>query len=238
VESKTRPLFVGLRAAKANFIPGLIIQAAMVACVLGYYRCTPFRDLLTNVAELKLRGGYFFSFCVGALGGGVFPEILNVLLFQKGRVNQQNWRNLCFACLFWGVNALAVDKLYRLQAWFFGPQVDFPTVTKKVLVDQFIYNVIFAAPFGVSAYEWRAQRFRLTGMSKIFTPRFYGEKILPSLIATWGVWIPLVSTIYALPPLVQIPLFTLALTFWVIIFTWINRPQQRAQPEPVQAIAG
>lgn len=210
----------------------------MVLCVLAYYRYTPFRDWLTQVADLKRRGGYFFSFGVGALGGGVLPEILNVLVFQKGRVERQNFRNLCFGCLFWGVNALAVDTLYRLQAWIFGPQVDFPTVVKKVLVDQFIYNVIFAAPFGVSAYEWRHQGFRLAGMARIFTPGFYGEKILPSLIATWGVWIPLVSTIYALPPLVQIPLFTLALTFWVIIFTWINRPQQRKEQGEPAVVAG
>jgi len=29
--------------------------------------------------------------------------------------------------------------------------------------------------------------------------------------------------IYSLPSLLQIPIFTLALTFWVILFTWISR---------------
>ena len=210
----------------------------MVISVLAYYRYTPFRDWLTAVAAIKQRTGYFFSFGVGALGGGILPEMIFVLIFQKGRITRQNWRNICFGCCFWGVNALAVDTLYRVQALIFGAQVDFPTVTKKVLVDQFLYNVIFAAPFGVSAYEWRHNGFRLTGMSKVFTPSFYKEKVLPSLIATWGVWIPLVSTIYALPPLVQIPLFTLALTFWVILFTWINRPQQRGNGELQPIVAG
>jgi len=222
------PLLIGLRAARANLAPGLVVQAAMLAVVLAYYFCGPARGWLAHLAEVKSRFGYGFSFVSGALAGGVLPEVLKVVFLQKGRVCRENWQNVAFGFFFWGVSATIVDGLYRAQAAVFGSRADFATVTKKVLVDQFVYNPIWAAPFGVSAFEWKNQRFAMTGMTRIFTAAFYQQKTLPALVATWGVWIPLVSLVYALPSLLQIPLFSLALTFWVLIFTWMNRRQDRA----------
>ncbi len=217
------PLSVGLRAARANFVPGLIVQAAMVALVLAYYCYEPARLWLAHLAEAKRAGGYLFSLFAGAVAGGVLPELLAVGIFQKWEVRRENFANLAFNMVFWGINAMIVDAFYRAQAWGFGAQVDFPTVCKKVLVDQFVYNPVFAAPFGLTAYEWRNHGYRLASLRPVATARFYKEKTFPTLLATWGVWIPVVSLVYSLPPLLQIPLFSLALTFWVMLFTWINR---------------
>ena len=46
--------------------------------------------------------------------------------------------------------------------------------------------------------------------------------IIPILFATWGVWIPLVTIIYSLPSVLQIPLFALALAMWVMLYIWIS----------------
>ena len=56
----------------------------------------------------------------------------------------------------------------------------------------------------------------------MFTLQFYAARVLATLIASWGVWIPLVTMIYALPPLLQTPLFTVELSFWALIVTYIN----------------
>jgi len=42
------------------------------------------------------------------------------------------------------------------------------------------------------------------------------------LVATWAVWIPLMAIIYSLPAALQFPLFSLALTFWVLLLTYMT----------------
>ena len=220
------PLSIGLKAARANFIPGLIVQGAMLFVVLAYFFHEPARGMLGQFALLKARWGYGFAFAAGALAGGVLPEVLNVLVFQRGRLRRENLANLLFGILYWGSQSMVVDAFYRLQAEIFGAQAGFATVAKKVLVDQFVYNPLYAAPFAMACFEWKNQGYRFAGLSRVCTLRFYRDKIFPALLATWGVWIPLVCMIYSLPPLLQNPIFSLALTFWSMLFTWITR--QRA----------
>jgi hypothetical protein len=100
---------------------------------------------------------------------------------------------------------------------------------KKVAVDQFLYNPLWAAPLSVWAYEWKNREYTTVGLSDFFTPGFYRTQILPVLIATWGVWLVMVTIIYSLPSLLQIPLFGLALTFWALIMTYIisQKPASR-----------
>jgi hypothetical protein len=219
------PLLVGLRAAKANFIPGLIIQAAMIALVLAYHYSEPTRLWMERLETIKGEWGYLFSFLLGAVAGGILPELLLLGLTQRWRVRRENLNNAGFHILLWGGESVIVDAFYRLQGHLFGTQADFSTVLLKMVVDQFIYCVVFATPFCIFIYEWRNQGYRLAGLSRVLTPRFYAQKVFPSLIANWGVWIPLVCVIYSMPPQLQIPLFGLALTFWVILFAWINRPK-------------
>jgi TRAP-type C4-dicarboxylate transport system permease small subunit len=45
---------------------------------------------------------------------------------------------------------------------------------------------------------------------------------VPTLLATWSVWIPLMAIIYSLPLPLQFPLFSLALTFWVLLLTYMT----------------
>ena len=218
----SHPLLKGLHAAKANLLPGLIVQTAMAALLLAYYFSGPARLWLAHLAEAKQRFGYLFSFGSGAVAGGILPEILAIAVFQHWRLRRENGPNVVFGIVFWGVSAMIVDAFYRAQAGWFGVHVDFATVSTKVFIDQFVYNPIWAAPWGIAAFEWKNQGYRFAGMSRVFTARLYKEKTLPALVATWGVWIPVVSMVYSLPSLLQIPLFSLALTFWVMLFTWMN----------------
>ena len=48
-----------------------------------------------------------------------------------------------------------------------------------------------------------------------------------TLFATWGVWIPVVTILYSLPALLQIPLFGLALSMWVMLYTWMSEQRER-----------
>ena len=77
----------------------------------------------------------------------------------------------------------------------------------KICVDQFGYNPFFAAPFGVLTYEWKNSGFSRESLVRGFTWDHYRDKIVPTLLATWAVWIPLMAIIYSLPLVLQFPLF-------------------------------
>lgn len=216
------PWHAGLRAARANLVPGLAVQVFMVATVLAYFYLPAARGVFDLLAEWKGRWGYAYSAVSAILAGAVVPEALRILVFQGGRPTRRNLGNFLFAAAFWGYSGMQVDFFYRMQAVWFGSGADFATVAKKVLVDQLLYCPILAAPQAVILYDWRAHGFRLASLPRLFTRDFYLRAILPTLFANWGVWIPIVAALYSLPGLLQIPLFALALSLWVVLFTWIS----------------
>ena len=85
---------------------------------------------------------------------------------------------------------IAVDFFYRSQAIWFGEVVTVAVVTKKVLVDQFLYNPLFACPVTNWLYDWKSRGYRFQGTAVFFTAGYYRDFIVPTLFATWGVWIP------------------------------------------------
>ncbi|HYG82722.1 MAG TPA: hypothetical protein VD861_20165, partial [Pyrinomonadaceae bacterium] len=86
-------------------------------------------------------------------------------------------------------------------------------------------------PLTVATLEWKHRGYRLAGLSRVFSLRFYKQKILPTVVSALGFWLPVVILIYCLPLLLQFPLFTLALTLWVMIITWISLAQKETVPE-------
>ncbi len=220
------PWLAGLRAARANVLPGLLVQAIMLAVLLGYYFYPPTRDALNRLADLKQRWGYGYSAIAAIVAGAFVPEVMRIMVFQKGRVRRANFHNLIFTVPFWCGMGLVVDLLYRCQAVWFGSEVTFPIVVRKVLVDQFLYNPIFAAPVTAILYDWKNRGYPARILGGFLTINYYRDTVLPTLFATWGVWIPIVSILYSLPQLLQVPLFALALSLWVILYTWMS--EQRA----------
>ncbi len=166
------------------------------------------------------------------MAGAALPVILKITIIQRGRFTRADFSELLFLAAFWGLEGVIVDALYRFQAVLFGAHVDFSTVVKKVLVDQFIYNPLFAAPYTLAWYELKNHGYRLRSVAHVFTAEFYRVRTIPALCATWAVWIPVTSAIYALPPLLQIPLFALALTFWVLMLAYITTRDHGPEPLP------
>lgn len=205
-------------------VPGLIVQSLMLALLLAYFFYPPTRHWLDRLAEIKGRWGYGYAAVNAIIAGAVIPELLRITVFQKGAVRHTNFSNLLFTVPFWCFMGVTVDFFYRCQAGWFGADATFPVVVKKVLVDQFLYNPLFAAPLTVWLYDWKNRGYRFQAV--FFTAAYYRDFIVPALFATWGVWIPIVTILYSLPSLLQIPLFGLALTLWVMLYTWMS--EQRA----------
>jgi hypothetical protein len=222
VNTEKTPLLIGLRAARANLVPGLIVQSLMLALVVAYYFVPATHAAFAVLAEAKRSGGICFTIVASALAGGVLPEIFVIAIFQHGKITRTNVGNVLFGIGLWALDGALVDLFYRLQIVLFGSVVSVAVVFKKVLLDQFVFTPFLTTPLGMFCYEWKNQDYSPAGMSRTLTLAFYKSKTFPAIVAAWGVWIPLVSVIYSLPPLLQIPLFILALTFWVMLFNFIS----------------
>jgi hypothetical protein len=232
------PLTLGWEAARANAVPAFIIQAFMLALLVAYYTNHTVFSGLNQLADYKRAHGLSFVIVASIMAGAIVPEIFLVFFFQRGRPSRRNLRNLLFTVPVWGFDGWLVDLLYRSQAAWFGDVVTLPVVCAKICVDQFGYNPFFAAPFGVLTYEWKNNGISAGPLRQLLTLIHYRDKILPTLLATWAVWIPLMAIIYSLPLALQFPLFGLALSFWVLLLTYMtNRFAGKIEADAPLALA-
>jgi len=232
------PLMIGWEAAKANAKPALIIQAIMLSLAIAFYTNPSAAEGLRALAQFKQTHGILFVVGASVIAGAIVPEIFLILFFQRARLHLGNLRNLAFTIPVWGFDGSLVDLLYRAEAHWLGDVASLPVVLGKICIDQFGYNVFFAAPFGVLTYEWKNNGISMQPVRDLFTWPHYRDKILPTLVATWAVWIPLMAIIYSLPLALQFPLFGLALSFWVLLLTYMtNRFAGKVEADAPIALA-
>ena len=237
--SKSRtPLTIGWEAACANAIPALVIQATVLGLLVAYYTNSSMANALNKFAEFKRTHGLPLVVVASITAGAIIPELFLILFFQRGRPSRRNVRNLLFTIPVWGFDGSLVDLLYRGQAALLGDVVTLPVVAAKICIDQFGYNPFFAVPFGVLTYEWKNSGVSMHPVRELVTWKHYRDKIIPTLLATWAVWIPLMAIIYSLPLALQFPLFGFALSFWVLLLTYMtNRFAGKIEADAPMALA-
>ncbi|MFM8364404.1 MAG: hypothetical protein ACKOAS_04560 [Verrucomicrobiota bacterium] len=213
----------GLRAARENFLPGLLLQALMGCFLAAYLLHDGTRVLLARVGESREEMGYLFSLVTYLVSGAVLPELLRVVFFQRGRPTLDNLWSIATAAPCWGIMGLVVDFFYRCQNVWFGTGNEWSVVLLKIAVDQFLYSPFFANPVITGYFTLRAGGFRRYAFDFVFSRAFLAEKWLPVQIAGWGVWIPGVALVYSMPPQLQIPVAVLIHAFWVLILTTLTR---------------
>lgn len=213
---------IGWQAVKANALPGFVLQALMLCLLLGYYFWPKLALLLNRLAELKLQAGPPFVIVASICAGSLLPELFLIVFFQRGRIRRQNVTDLLFTGPLWAVDGILVDLMYRGLAAWLGNKATLPVVTAKICLDQFGYNPLFAARYGIWGYAWKNSGYSFAKLRSLLTWQYYRDHAIPVLIATWAVWIPLMAMIYSLPLPLQFPLFALALTFWVLLMTYMT----------------
>jgi len=218
----------GLEAARANLVPGLVLQALMVVFLLIYLMFPAGRAAFEQLAELKVEVGYWYALIAGALAGGVLPECLRVISFQGGAVRRENWVNLMFGMCVWAAMGVVVDTFYRLQGFWFGDAATVGTVVSKVLVDMLVFTPIVGVPLVTLAYAWRHTEFQPSALKGMLNARFYRTRVVPVLFPNWAVWTPVVCVIYSLPPGLQIPVYAFAQAFWALVIMTLTKDQTGA----------
>src|SRR5437016_71792 len=78
------------------------------------------------------------------------------------------------------------------------------------------------SPLSSEQASWPARFSPNSLSSSFFKAENCTDKIVQTVLATWVVWAPLMAIIYSLPYALQFPLFGLALTFWVLLLTYMT----------------
>ncbi len=220
------PWRAGLRSARANLVPGLVLQAAALAVVLAYYHHAPTRAAFEQRIGFRARTGFAFGICSTALFGGVLPFIY--LRSNPETRPHHGWREGAVLTAFWGYKGLEIELWYRVLAWGVGTGSGAGTIVAKTILDQGIYCPTLAVPLTVVVYQWVATGFSARAVADDFlAPRWYARTVLPTLLANLGVWIPSVAIIYALPTPLQLPLQNLVLLFFTLLLAHLNRRKDR-----------
>lgn len=197
----------------------------MVVFLAAYVMHDGTRNFLAQVAAWRNEMGFAFAFFSYVISAAILPEMLRVFFFQGGVATKANARNLLVAAPFWGCIGIYVDLFYRFQGWLFGTGNEWHIVVKKVLFDQFIYSPFFSLPFIMFYFLWAQARFRRDAIRSILQPGPFIAKAFSIQVAGWCVWIPGVSLVYFMPPLLQIPVAVLIQCLWILIFTTMRERQ-------------
>lgn len=223
------PWKAGLRSARANLAPGLALQAFALAVVFGYYFHAPTRDALSWLADLRTNTGMIFGIVSTGLFGGLLPLLyLKAAPATRTRVS---WSQGLALTVFWAYKGIEIGLWYAFLAWSLGTSTTVATIATKSLLDQFVYCPLWAVPTTAIAYLWCKTGFNGRAVwDDLRAPRWYARRVLPLLCANFGVWLPLVCIIYALPTPLQLPLQNIVLCFFTLMLAHMSQkePGRRA----------
>lgn len=201
-------------------MPGIFLWVIGLAVVYAYYNLKGAGDVFAKIIELKETHGYLYSGISTAVFGGLIPFLY---LWKTGKVpvgKTLAWG--LFFVIYWTIRGIEVDAFYRLQSWLFGDEPTWQNVLVKVVVDQFVYCIIWSAPLTAMAYGWKDAGFSWQKFRPRINREMFFVEIPGVLLSIWIVWIPATAIIYSLPLALQVPLFNLVLCFFVLLVSALS----------------
>ena len=216
------PWRAGFRSARANLVPGLVLQLIALSLVTAYYQHGPTHAMLDRLAAWRTEVGVIFAIVSTGLFGGLLPVLY--LKIQHGAGAQYNAGQGAMITAFWAYKGLEVDVLYRLLARFVGSDNNVATIATKTAIDQFVYCPLLAVPVTVVVYQWVAAHFDTGALfADMKAGGWFRRKILPLMISNLWVWLPTACIIYSLPTPLQLPLQNLVLCFFTLLVAHQSR---------------
>src|SRR5438128_581539 len=133
----------GRAALRRFWRPFLLIQGTAVLLLVAYHASQSVRAACDLAAAAKTRGGLPFSALTGAVAGGWLPELAKWITDRRARATRGRGAALAFITVFFAVNGVVVDLLYRLESGLFGWQATPGVVAAKVAFDQFVFTPLW-----------------------------------------------------------------------------------------------
>ncbi|MBR4170850.1 MAG: hypothetical protein IKR48_04305 [Kiritimatiellae bacterium] len=206
---------IGIESARANFVPGILLQAVALALVWAYYSIAPFNSFLETLSKNPLLVGPGGAFVSRAFFGGILPGIIMVS-FPTLRPRFP-LRTILAMTLYWGGMGVVVYGLYVLQARMFGEENGLGVLLAKTAFDQFVYTVFFASILN-SFFNFALSRDLSPKRIRADWPVSFLRQIwIPNLLANWVVWCPAMFLIYIFPFPLQIHISGLVGCFWTML---------------------
>ncbi|MCL1922214.1 MAG: Mpv17/PMP22 family protein [Kiritimatiellaeota bacterium] len=213
-EAIIAPWQAGVRAAKANLIPALVLQAACLCLLLAYYWFPAVERILRPVSEWQREYGVPAAFISRGFFGGLLPGVF-MLIVPALRVSRPAL-TIAMNFAFWGMMGSLALGLYRLQSLAFGTGHDGVTLITKMLVDQSAYTILVAVPLSATFHFWERHDFSFARTRASFPRQWFRHLMLPTLLPNWVVWAPSMMIIYALPEPLQVHFSGLVGCFWTL----------------------
>ena len=209
------PWQIGVRAARANLVPGLVLQVAAAAFVAAYFFSPAFHALLQHVAGWQDRYGIGFSIATRMVTNGVVPAVFCALV--PGLRMRRPWMGLWFLTAWWGFMGASTHAFYYFQAWLWGDEAGLRTVLLKTATDMLVYSPFYASPINAIAHLWHDQNYSWRATRLQLGPGWYRRVVLPNQVPGWTFWAPCLLVLYALPTDLQMPLAALLGCFWALM---------------------
>jgi len=224
----------GLRAARANLPPMLVLQGAMAAIVAVYYTWPRGAWVLARFGAWQHAGGVIAAACATAFAGGILSETSAVYFQNGGKWTQAHLENMAFKVALFFVSGAIVYEFYQQQAVWFGHGASWSVLVPKVLVDQFVYTVVWAVPYQTLLTRWQTLGFSFRRLGEEMREDFLTARLLPVLVTNWMFWIPGVSLIYSMPSILQTTLFIFATAIWGLLLPAVARQTHERSTGTIQ----
>lgn len=227
------PWVAGLRGARANLIPGLILQAFALTLVLAYYHHEPTRAWCAKLAAFRTEQGFIYSIVATSFFGGLLPCLY--MKISPATRRRYDFKQNLMLVLFWAYKGAEVDLWYRFLVLTVGAGTDLRSMLTKMFLDQFVMCPLFFVPVTVVVYSWCESHFNTAALIADWRqPGWYRRRVPAMLISNLGVWVPTVCIIFSLPSALQIPLFNLVLCFFTLLLAHLAKKEGPAvaQPQP------
>lgn len=209
------PWKIGLQSARANLVPGLILQLAAVLLIVSFHFVPAVREALGVVSGWQTRFGVAFSCVSFLLFCGVLPTL--ICLFIPSLRPKEPGKAFLFAIAFWSFMGLVIAQFYRLQSFLYGDGHDPITLLIKVLFDQLVFSAFLSVPFVSIVHIWKDRGYRWSAIKPLLGKGWYRRLVVPTLIMNWAVWFPSLFVIYSMPVLLQPHIGGLISGFWSLM---------------------
>ena len=215
------PVRIGLESVRANVVPMVVLWTVTAALVFGYYLVPGVAGLLQPVADWQVAWGVWAAIANQLFFSVAIPTAF-VLTVTRIKTERPFAKMACQA-LWASFSAIVYVWFYGFQCRMFGTGHDLLTLFAKSAFDQFVWTPFVMVPLSSIFFLWLGSGFSFSATFAAYRGHFVRRVVLPNLLSSWCVWIPVMFAIYAFPRDLQVQVLGLVGSFWTLLQLQIGK---------------